>query len=94
METKSVSAIYEAGKLLPLETLNLNEHERVELTIDRADAVEEEESEDDYIPYIAADADPSITLEQVQQALSGIPGSLVQDFEREPMSDSNASLLS
>ncbi|HEY2827306.1 MAG TPA: antitoxin family protein [Pirellulales bacterium] len=84
METKSVSAIFEAGKLLPLETLDLNEHERVELTIVRAaDAIEEENSEDDYIPYIAADADPSITLEQVQAALAGIPGSLVEDFERE-----------
>ncbi|HZZ26773.1 MAG TPA: antitoxin family protein [Pirellulales bacterium] len=82
METKYVPAIFEAGKLLPLQPLDLREHERVDLTVVRG-AVATEDSEDDYIPYIATEADPSVTLEQVQKALASIPGSLVEDFARE-----------
>ena len=82
MEIKPVPAIFESGKLLPLVPLDLQEHERVELTVLRA-ASAIEGPEDEYIPYIAAKADASITLEQVQLALSKIPGSLVDDFARE-----------
>jgi Protein of unknown function DUF104 len=82
MEIKSVPAIFESGKLLPLVPLDLQEHERVELTVLRA-AYLIEGSEDEYVPNIAAEADASITLEQVQLALSKIPGSLVDDFARE-----------
>ena len=82
METKYVPAIFEAGKLHPLQPLDLREHERVDLTVVRGATVTED-SEDDYIPYIATEADPSVTLEQVQKALASIPGSLVEDFARE-----------
>jgi hypothetical protein len=82
MDTQNVPAIFEAGKLIPLGPLNLNEHERVDLTIVRATAADGG-SEDDYVPYIAAEADEQVTLEQVQQALAKIPGSLVEDFSRE-----------
>lgn len=82
METQHVSAIFEGGKLLPLVPLDLEEHERVELTVVRA-AAASEQSEDDYVPLIVAEADPTVTLEQVQRALSRIPGSLVEDFARE-----------
>jgi predicted DNA-binding antitoxin AbrB/MazE fold protein len=82
METKYVPAIFEAGKLLPLQPLDLRERERVDLTVVRG-AVAAEDSEDDYVPYIATEADPSVTLEQVQKALASIPGSLVEDFARE-----------
>ncbi len=82
MEITSIPAIFESGKLLPLVPLDLQEHERVELTIVRA-STEREASDDDYIPYIARDADASVTLEQVQQVLAKIPGSLVEDFSRE-----------
>ncbi len=82
MEITSIPAVFKSGKLLPLVPLNLQEHERVELTIVRA-SIEREASEDEYVPYIAYEADASVTLEQVQQALAKIPGSLVQDFSRE-----------
>jgi Protein of unknown function DUF104 len=82
METQHVPAIFEAGKLLPLVPLNLEEHERVELTVVRA-AAASEQSDDDYVPLIVAEADPTVTLEQVQQALAKIPGSLVDYFARE-----------
>jgi len=41
--------------------------------------------DEDYVPNIVAQADPTVTLEQVHRALSKIPGSLAADFiaERE-----------
>jgi len=79
METQYVPAIFESGILRPLAPLDLNEHERVEVAVIRvASAVEE--SDDDYVPNIVGEADPTITLEQVQQALTNLPGSLVEDF--------------
>jgi len=77
-----IPAIFEMGKLCPLEPLNLQEHERVELAVIRSGDVAEE-SEDDYSPDLVAEADFSVTLDQVQQALAKIPGSLVEDFARQ-----------
>jgi len=37
----------------------------------------------EYIAECAAEADPSITLEEVRQGLSKIEGSMVEDFRRE-----------
>lgn len=82
METKYVTAVYEAGKLRPLVPLDLNEYEQVEVAVFRG-AAKGEGGEDDYLPAIAAEADPTVSLEQVQQALAKIPGSLVEDFSRE-----------
>lgn len=82
MDTKYIHAIFEAGKLRPLEPLDLNEQERVELTVVRA-ASAADDSGEDYVPNILAEADPTVTLEQVQRALAKIPGSLVSDFSRE-----------
>jgi predicted DNA-binding antitoxin AbrB/MazE fold protein len=82
MATKYFPAIFEAGMLRPLAPLDLNEQERVEVALVRG-APASETSEEDYVPAIAVDADPAITLHQVQQALAKIPGSLVDDFTRE-----------
>jgi predicted DNA-binding antitoxin AbrB/MazE fold protein len=81
METKYVSAIFEAGRLRPLEPLDLREHEQVEVAIVRA--VASAESAEDYVSEIVDEADSTVTLQQVQQALAKIPGSLVEDFARE-----------
>ncbi len=90
METKYVPAIFEAGKLRPLAPLDLHEQERVEVAVIRAAfAAGEAQGENDndadqgYVPLIAAEADPTVTLEQVQRALAKIPGSLAEDFARE-----------
>jgi len=82
METKYVPAVFEGGKLRPLAPLDLNEHERVEVAILRAEGTSEG-SEDDYLPAIAAEADPAVSLVQVQQALAKIPGPLAEEFSRE-----------
>jgi predicted DNA-binding antitoxin AbrB/MazE fold protein len=82
METKYVPAIFEAGKLRPLAPLDLHEQERVEVAVIRA-AFAGEDSDEGYVPLISAEADPTVTLEEVQRALAKIPGSLAEDFVRE-----------
>jgi predicted DNA-binding antitoxin AbrB/MazE fold protein len=82
METQHVQAVFEAGKLLPLQPLQLNEHERVELTVVRSE-VSAPLADEEFASILVNDADESITLEQVQQALAKMPGSLVEDFARE-----------
>lgn len=82
METQHVQAVFEAGKLLPLQPLNLDEHERVDVTVVRT-AATSPLADEDHVSSILNDADDTITLEQVQNALAKIPGSLCGDFARE-----------
>jgi predicted DNA-binding antitoxin AbrB/MazE fold protein len=82
MDAKYVPAIFEAGKLCPLVPLDLEEHERVKVAVLRA-GDNSDDVDDIYVPGIIVDANSAITLEQVQQALAKIPGSLVDDFARE-----------
>ena len=84
METQHIQAVFEVGKLLPLQPLNLDEHERVEVTIVRSGSAASgsDESEVLFSSLLNA-ADDTITLEQVQRALAKINGSLVDDFARE-----------
>ena len=81
METKYVPAIFESGKLRPLMPLDLHQQERVELAVIRSPFADED-SDEGYVPLIAAEADATVTLEQVQQ-LAKIPGSLAEDFAHE-----------
>ena len=82
MGTQYIPAVFESGKLCPLTPLDLDEHERVEVAILRS-GVAAEASDEDYVPHIVREADSSVTLEQVQAALAGISGSLVEDFAQE-----------
>jgi predicted DNA-binding antitoxin AbrB/MazE fold protein len=82
MQTKYVPAIFEGGELRPLAPLDLHEQEQVEVAVIRA-LHGEEDTDEGYMPLIAAEADPSVTLEEVQRALAKIPGSLAEDFVRE-----------
>ena len=82
---KSLEAVYENGVLRPLEPLNLHEHQHVvvvvsELSPDRAI---DELLDVEYLQACAREADHSITLETVREALSRIPGSLTADFVAE-----------
>jgi predicted DNA-binding antitoxin AbrB/MazE fold protein len=83
--TRQVEAVYERGVLRPLEPLMLAESQRVKVTIsdtgtgrDSRDLefLEWAQSEVASMPHI-----PS--LEEVQQIMSKIPGSLVEDFVAE-----------
>ncbi len=79
MDTTFVPAIFESGILRPLAPLDLEEQEQVDIAVVRA-AANSEESEDSYVPNIMAEADATVTLEQLHRALAKIPDSLVDDF--------------
>jgi predicted DNA-binding antitoxin AbrB/MazE fold protein len=84
--TKSLQAIYENGVLRPLEPLDLPEHQRVDLVITPlhpTSAVSEPWLDTECLQLYAGEADDSVTLDAVRQALSKIPGSLTADFVAE-----------
>jgi predicted DNA-binding antitoxin AbrB/MazE fold protein len=69
-------AIYENGVLRPLNPVDLPEHERLSVIVNRpadplADVLDWDAHE-----LAAAEGDESISLEDVQAALSKIPGSM------------------
>jgi predicted DNA-binding antitoxin AbrB/MazE fold protein len=79
--TRSLQAVYENGVLRPLEPLPLNENQQVTVTV--SDQEEGDWLDATFLRYLEAQADESVTLEQVRSALSKIPGSMVDDFRRE-----------
>ena len=75
----TIEAIFENGVLRPLKPLPLSEHEQVTIRVRRRGDVDDEEGElfdDEYAELCAAEADDSITIEQVREALSSIKGSM------------------
>jgi predicted DNA-binding antitoxin AbrB/MazE fold protein len=79
--TRRLEAIYEGGVLRPLQPLDLRENQRVSVIV--SDSIDDEALDNDYIRFCEDNADYSITLEQVQQALAKIPGSMTADFVAE-----------
>ena len=81
--TKTVQAIFKNGVLQPLTPLNLQDEEHVTLTVvSSPNGIADWEDMECY-EATKCDADESVTLEQVQQALAKIPGSLTADFVAE-----------
>ena len=77
--TQKVQAVYEKGVLRPLEPLDLREEQRVTV------AVSDELSAEPWLDVqclmaAEAEADETVTLEEVRAALAKIPGSLTGDF--------------
>jgi predicted DNA-binding antitoxin AbrB/MazE fold protein len=79
--TRVLQAIYEQGVLRPLEPLALSEHQQVTLTV--SDQVDGDSSDATFLRYFEAQADESVSIEQVRTALSKIRGSMLEDFRRE-----------
>ena len=80
-----VDAVYERGVLRPLEPLSLAESQRVKLTISEP-AGSRSHRDMEFLERVRAEvaAIPCIpTLEEVQQAMSKIPGSLTEVFVAE-----------
>lgn len=74
--SKQIEAIYENGVLHPLEPLDLDEHQRVTITI-----AEEGEGEEDLIDpaftrWCAEQSSNAPSLEEVRKALAKIRGSM------------------
>lgn len=82
--TKNLQAIYQGGVLRPLEPLDLEEEQLVNLTI-TDEASLEPWLDTECIAACADEADNATTLEEVRAALAKITGSLTDDFiaERE-----------
>jgi len=81
---KTLSAVYENGVLRPLESLPLQEHQLVRVTVsdasdDRADAWLDHE----YMASIGGIEEAEPTLEEVRHILSKIPGNLSDDIRAE-----------
>jgi predicted DNA-binding antitoxin AbrB/MazE fold protein len=80
-----VEAIYERGVLRPLEPLPLAESQRVSVTISDSTAPHSL-SDPQFLETVRAEAAALRhvpTLEEVQRAMSKIPGSLTEDFTAE-----------
>lgn len=78
--SQSLQAVYEKGVLRPLEPLALKENQQVTVTVSDQ---EEDWLDATFLRYLEAEADESVTLEQVRSALAKIPGSMVDDFRSE-----------
>jgi predicted DNA-binding antitoxin AbrB/MazE fold protein len=81
--TKSIAAVYENGAFRPLEPVSCHENERVFLTVETAAASEEDLFDREFHTYCDTQADDSVSLEAVRQALAKIPGSLTDDIRAE-----------
>jgi predicted DNA-binding antitoxin AbrB/MazE fold protein len=71
---REIEAVYENGVLRPLDPLPLGEREHVKLTVSRIS--EEDWLDTEFMDACAAQADPSITIEQVRESLARIRGSM------------------
>ncbi len=81
--TRTLQAIYENGAFRPLEPVSCHEQEQVLLTVKTADVVEENLVDHEFLAYCETQADDTVSLETVRQALAKIPGSLVDDIRAE-----------
>lgn len=79
--TRSLRAIYEKGVLRPLEPLALKENQQVTVTV--SDQDEQDWTDSSFLRYLEAEADDSVTLDDVRTALAKISGSMVDDFRSE-----------
>ena len=82
--TRTVEAVYQNGVLRPLEPLNLPENERVTVTVTNADRpLDDDLIDTEFLAYCDTQADDSVPLEAVREALAKIPGSLTDDIRAE-----------
>jgi len=76
----ALKAVYENGVLRPLEPVSLHERQEVILIIsERGEDVLDAE----FLESCRAEADPSVSLQVVRDALAKIPGTLTDDIRAE-----------
>ena len=75
-----LKAVYENGVLRPLEPVPLREQQEVTLIISEAG---EQLLDAEFLETCRADADPSVSLQAVRDALAKIPGTLTDDIRAE-----------
>jgi predicted DNA-binding antitoxin AbrB/MazE fold protein len=80
---RTVQAIYANGAFRPLEPVPCHEQERVVLTVEKAGPAEEIPLDNEFLSYCETQADDTVSLDRVRQALAKIPGSLANDIRDE-----------
>jgi predicted DNA-binding antitoxin AbrB/MazE fold protein len=71
---KTVQAVYADGAFRPLEPVPFQEQERVFLTVENARTDEDILLDNEFLSYCESQADDSVSLEDVRNALAKIPG--------------------
>jgi len=79
---KQIHAVYEHGVLRPLEPVDLEEHQRYCIEIVRT-VGGEPVLDEEFIESCAPENGRDVSIEEVRQALSSIPGSLADDIRTE-----------
>lgn len=75
---QQLEAVWQGGVLRPLQPLDWQENQKGSLTVQAT--ADEELLDTEYIRYCEANADYSITLDEVRKAFASIPGSMTGDF--------------
>lgn len=80
--SKRIEVVYENGVLRPLEPLLLRDHQRVSIVLpdDVTSPADEDWLDTECLRLCETEADETVTLDAVRQALSKIPGSMTSDF--------------
>jgi predicted DNA-binding antitoxin AbrB/MazE fold protein len=81
--TRSIAAVFENGAFRPLEPVSCHENERVFLTVETAASAEEDLFDREFHAYCDSQADDTVSMEAVRQALAKIPGSLTDEIRAE-----------
>jgi predicted DNA-binding antitoxin AbrB/MazE fold protein len=81
--SETLQAVYENGGFRPLEPVSCREQQRVVLTVQSLEAVEESLLDHEFLEYCETQADDTVSLESVRQALAKIPGTLVDSIRAE-----------
>ena len=74
--TRQLEAVFQGGVLRPLQPLNLAEDQKVFVTVATIPGDEDDYLDAEIHRYCEAQADYSVTLEQVRQELAAIPGAM------------------
>lgn len=80
--SKRIEVVYENGVLRPLEPLVLRDHQRVSIVMhdDVTSPADEDWLDTECMRLCDTEADETVNLDAVRQALSKITGSMTSDF--------------
>ena len=81
--SRTVQAIFLNGAFRQLDPVPYKDQERVVLTVEDAVGSSDILLDSEFLSYCESQADDSVSLEDVRQALAKIPGSLAADIRAE-----------
>jgi predicted DNA-binding antitoxin AbrB/MazE fold protein len=81
--TQRLQAVYENGGFRPLEPVSCREQQRVVLTVESVESLQDKLLDHEFLAYCETQGDDTVSLETVRQVLAKIPGSLMDDIRAE-----------